>query len=321
MINLHFKSFSQKVISLRVIIALMTFITVHSSPYFELSKWELYYSATLADSLDPPNNLNNLDLLKLGIPSFKQDAPTNISIKPSGVNLILLSETPNEITDDEAWFEDNNLTLPTYQVPNPFQQILGNIPNRVLKNFQDNILVQGIRYPQEEFFVYGENFSDSKYLLVYDLEKHQFTSGYDFSNYAISPTYIKSDRPYINQSLNWIVPEDNILYFSHSHNTYAQSSHGMNAYLTALDRDSNRVIWRSQPLVCNARNFVIIDNVIVCGYGFTAEPDYLYLIDKHTGNILQQIQLKTAPEYIIPKDNKLYVRTYDTNYVFDIQRQ
>lgn len=130
----------------------------------------------------------------------------------------------------------------------------------------------------------------------------------------------QKDRGFINQTLNWIVPEDNILYFSHSHSTYAKSSHGMNAYLTALDRDTNQIIWRSQPLVCNARNFIIIDSVIICGYGFTAEPDYLYLIDKYTGNILQQIKLKTAPEYIIPKDDKLYVRTYDTNYVFSIQQ-
>ena len=78
----------------------------------------------------------------------------------------------------------------------------------------------------------------------------------------------------------------------------------MNAYITALDRNSNQIIWRSQPLICNASNFIIIDRVIICGYGFTAEPDYLYLIDKTTGNILQQIKLKTAPSYIIPKDNK-----------------
>ncbi len=318
--NLCFKFFLQKATSLRTMIAVTAFICVHSFPCFQLPNWNFFPAATLADSLEPLNNLNNLELLKLGLPAFRQDAPTNISTKPSPVNLILLSATPNQITDDDAWFEDNNLTLPTYQVPNPFRQIFGNVPDRLPKNFQDNLLVRAIRYPQEEFLIYGKNFADSKYLLVYDLKENQFTSGYDFSNYTFSPTYIKSDRGFINQTLNWIVPEDNILYFSHSHSTYAKSSHGMNAYLTALDRDTNQIIWRSQPLVCNARNFIIIDSVIICGYGFTAEPDYLYLIDKYTGNILQQIKLKTAPEYIIPKDDKLYVRTYDTNYVFSIQQ-
>jgi hypothetical protein len=79
-------------------------------------------------------------------------------------------------------------------------------------------------------------------------------------------------------------------------------------------------LWRSQPLVCNANNFVIINDVIICGYGFTAEPDFLYLIDKTTGEILQQIKVKTAPEYLIQKDNKLYVRTYDRDYLFEVRQ-
>jgi hypothetical protein len=319
MMNFSFNFFTKKTGNLRSIVAGTAFIIVHSFPCFQLPNG--YFSNnTLADNLDSVDNLNDLDIFKLNTPSFRQNAPDDINIKPSEVNLILLSETPNEITDNDAWFEENDLTLPTYQVPNPFQQIFGNIPDRIPPTFQDDILVQAINYPEEEFLLYGRDFADSEYLLIYDLEKEQFTQGYDFSNYAISPTYISSDRPYIDQTLNWIVPEDNILYFSHSHSTYAKSSHGMNGYLTALDRTSDRVIWRSQPLVCNARNFVIIDSVIICGYGFTAESDYLYLIDKYTGNILQQVKLKTAPEYIIAKDDKLYVRTYDTNYVFNIQR-
>jgi hypothetical protein len=93
----------------------------------------------------------------------------------------------------------------------------------------------------------------------------------------------------------------------------------MNGYLTAIDTKTNQIIWRSKPLVCNARNFEIINEVIICGYGFTAEPDFLYLINKNSGKILQQITLKTAPDYIIRKENKLYVRTYDTDYIFGIK--
>ena len=150
------------------------------------------------------------------------------------------------------------------------------------------------------------------------MRSYKITNGYDFSNYTLAHNFIESDVSYVNQTLNWIIPEENILYFSHSHNTYAKSSQGMNSYLTALDRHTNQILWRSQPLVCNAKNFVIIDSVIICGYGFTAEADYLYLLDKNTGSILQQIPLKTAPDYIIQKDNKLYVRTYNTDYVFKI---
>ena len=315
-----FSFFAEKVTIFKTIVALAAFTTVHSLSFFQVPNWQLYDSNTLADSLESPHNLDNLDILKLGLPPFRQDAPTNISIKPSPVNLTLLSATPNQITDDDAWFENNNLALPTYQVPNTFQNILGNIPARLPKTFRDNILVKAIHYTNEDFLIYGRNFAETKYLLIYDLEQNKITHGYDFSNYTFSPSYLERDRSYLNQTLNWVVPEDGILYFSHSHNTYAESSYGMNAYITALDRKNNQIIWRSQPQICNTNNFIIIDSVIICGYGFTAEADYLYLIDKNTGNILQQIKLKTAPEHIIPKDDKLHVRTYNMDYVFSIQR-
>jgi glucose dehydrogenase len=92
----------------------------------------------------------------------------------------------------------------------------------------------------------------------------------------------------------------------------------MNGYITAIDTDTNQVVWRSQPQVCNARNFLIVDGVIICGYGFTAEPDFIYILDKNSGKILQQIPVATAVDYLIKKDDKLYVRTYDTNYIFEI---
>lgn len=313
--------FSKKTIFFRTIIALITLISLNCLSWLLLSNREIDFSIALADSLPTSNDLDNFNLLKLGTPPFSQNEPNNISIQPSPVNLTVLSVNPNQITDTEAWFENNNLTLPIYEVPNPFQQTLGNVPEHIPTTFRDNILVKGIRYAEEEFLIYGKNFAESQYLLIYNLKQNKITNGYDFSNYTFSPSFIESDRDYINQTLNWIIPEKNILYFSHIHNTYAESSYGMNAYITALDRNTNQILWRSQPKVCNAANFVVIDSVIICGYGFTAEPDYLYLIDKNTGNILQQIPLKTAPDYIIQKGNKLYVRTYDTDYVFNIEQR
>ena len=92
----------------------------------------------------------------------------------------------------------------------------------------------------------------------------------------------------------------------------------MNAYITAIDLENERILWRSQPLVANSSNFLIKDNVIISGYGFTAEPDYIYLLSLDTGEVLQQIPVKSAPEYLIVRDRKLYVRTYNTDYVYQI---
>jgi hypothetical protein len=306
--------------TVRLLVSLITFIVIQSLPIVRFSDLEFYNSFSWADSTNNSNSkIDEIKPFKLGVPPFRENAPNNINIKPSPVNLILLSATPNQITDDEAWFERNNLSLPTYEVPNPFREIFGNIPNYMPKTFNNNMLVKAIRDKKQDYLIYGRNFAENKYLLIYDRNDKKFTHSYDFSNYIYAPNYLSGDLDYVNQTLNWLIAENNILYFSHSHSTYAKSSYGMNAYLTALDLETNQILWRSQPLVCNAGNFIIIDDVIICGYGFTAEPDYLYLINKNTGEILQQIPLKTAPDYIIPKDNKLYVRTYDTDYVFRIQ--
>jgi hypothetical protein len=266
------------------------------------------------------NEVSQVNLVQLAVPSFRQDAPVKSNYQLSPIQLELLKSEPNNITDDQQWLTANNLSLPIYQVPNSNLDESGNLPDYIPTQFKQNILVKAIHYPKQDLLIYGENYGDGKYLLIYDNNKNKFIYSYDFSNYSLASSYEESEKPYINQSLTWAIREDEILYVSHSHNTYAKSSHGMNGYLTAINTYNNEIVWRSQPLVCNSSNFVIIDDVIICGYGFTAESDFLYMLDKYTGEILQQIKLKTAPNYIIRQQNKLYVRSYDTNYVFAIKK-
>jgi hypothetical protein len=73
-------------------------------------------------------------------------------------------------------------------------------------------------------------------------------------------------------------------------------------------------------LVSNAYNFEVYGNYLITGYGFTAEPDFLFLLRRDTGEAVARIPVKTGPEYILRKDNRLYVRTYDTDYVIRIDR-
>lgn len=51
----------------------------------------------------------------------------------------------------------------------------------------------------------------------------------------------------------------------------------------------------------------------------TAEPDFLFVLDMTTGAIVQRVALKSGPEEIVDKDGKLYVRTYDRDYVFALR--
>ncbi len=74
---------------------------------------------------------------------------------------------------------------------------------------------------------------------------------------------------------------------------------------------SKRLRWRSPALVANAGNFVLLNDTIVSGYGFTAEPDYLYAIDRATGRVKGRLLLPSSPERIARHGDVLTVDTYD----------
>jgi hypothetical protein len=71
--------------------------------------------------------------------------------------------------------------------------------------------------------------------------------------------------------------------------------------------------------VSNSSNFLVLDDVIVTGYGFTREPDYLYILRKDSGAVLARIWLKTGPDCILKKNGQIYVHCYDTDYIFSIR--
>ncbi len=269
---------------------------------------------------NPQEQINNFPIVTLPTPPFRRDAPSNIQAQ-SSINMELISSSANEITDTELWFAENQLSLPTYEVPNPFQQKFGNVPETIPTKYKNNILIKAIKSERTNlvFLMYGMNFNDGRYLFAFNTKTNEIEYGYDFSNYLEAPEYDRADREFIAQNIIWVRQIGKILYISHGHNTYAKSSFGMNAYITAIDTETNQIIWRSQPLVANSSNFLIQDNVIISGYGFTAEPDYIYLLSLDTGDLLQQIPVKSAPEYLILQDNKLYVRTYNTDYVYQIK--
>lgn len=101
-----------------------------------------------------------------------------------------------------------------------------------------------------------------------------------------------------------------------AYNGYAKESAGHNAYFAAYDATSGGLRWTSEPLVSNAGDAVVAGGSIVTGYGFTAEPDFLFVLDLVTGKVEQKIAVKSGPEVIQQKGDRLFVRTYDTDYVF-----
>ncbi len=261
-------------------------------------------------------DIESLQLVTLPAPQFNRQATKPAANQP---RLQIVSTKRNQITDEQAWFAANDLKLPLYRVSDASPDRLMELPPAVPTAYKGNLLVKAIRQPKTITLIYGKDYASGRYLIAMDAESGMFLYGYDFINYTRAPDNDPKDLDFVFQNTEWAVEEGNTLYVSHAHSTYARSSRGMNAYITAIDTRTSRVVWRSQPLVANSNNFEVIGNLIVTGYGFTAEPDYLYLLDKKTGDVRQQLLVKSKADYIIHKNNKIYVRMYDTDLVVNLK--
>lgn len=221
------------------------------------------------------------DMLRLTVqnPSWDYYLRDGITSDTKPYTLTVKEQKENLITDQDAWFVNNELSLP----------------------------IDG------EYYCFIEE--DGKTLLVYR-EGVQIAE-LDFSDYVYPSVFKIEDRDFIEENITYAKAEEHVLFISTSHLTYAESAPS-NAYITAVDLSDGTVLWKTAPLTCNSYNFEIVGDVIFCGYGFTAEPDYLYQIDKKTGKVLSKETIKSRADYILEKDGDLYVRTYNTDYVFEI---
>ena len=143
----------------------------------------------------------------------------------------------------------------------------------------------------EELYIYENGTGNCLYVLTY-------------------PT----DKWYING--NNACLRDGIFYGASVTNGYAQPD---TCFMFAYDLEDNKLLWRSADQTYNSMNFIVKDNVILCGYGFTSEDDYLYQLDLHTGEILSRLKLKKQPDLLVYQDHMLYVHTYSYNYTIEIE--
>ncbi len=216
----------------------------------------------------------------------------------------------NKIVDEEAWFSENGLSLESASM----------VPPKVSAEIDGHQLLRAIPADDYLSLVYADEQGEGRYLFLWSMKSRRYAYGFDFGSYMHAPGDSEVDKQVLTQAIDWAIVRESVLYVSHSHKTFAGSSRGMNAYITAIDLNTRRLLWRSDPLVSNAANFIVVGNTIISGYGFSAEPDYLYLLDTSNGRQIERLALRTGPQYIISKDDQLFVRTYNTNYVFRVMR-
>jgi outer membrane protein assembly factor BamB len=156
---------------------------------------------------------------------------------------------------------------------------------------------------------YGDDAVSVRYVVGANARSHELVYAYDFVEFGRPPGRGEYEP------VMWAREAKGVLYVSNTHLTYASQTRGRNAYLSALDLRVKRTRWRSRALVANSRNFVVSGELIVAGYGFTAEPDFLYLLHRPSGRVLDRLPLPSAPEVIALRGDRLEVRTYDRKVV------
>lgn len=153
-------------------------------------------------------------------------------------------------------------------------------------------------------------------MIEYDPDGSQYH--YDLSRLANGPDDKKSEKWESEtgpQYLKFAAEKDGYLYVELScmSNSGDESN---SSYIAKLDIENGYVLWKSQPLVANADNFVITDNAVICGYGSTDGEGYLYELDINTGEVADKIKMDKKPDYIVMSGAVLYVWAYDTAYEF-----
>ena len=234
-----------------------------------------------------PADLGAIRQIHMENPSWEYYCATEPASLAAPLKLTKLTQEANQITDTDDWFEKNNLSL----------------------NVEDSGKY-GLGIPSDE------NGGKCR-IQVVDGEKGEVFE-LDFSDFEYAGDFKQSEKEFVRQQIRYAQIKDHILYLSIGHLTYAESS-PHNAYVAAVDLAEKKLLWKSQPLVSNAANFVIKGDVLLCGYGFTAEPDYIYQLDLGSGKVNDKTAVKSKADYLILKDNILYVRTYNTDYTFRIE--
>ena len=231
----------------------------------------------------------------------------------------VFSELNNDYKPD-AWLKRNNLNLPStvYHMSKMNYQY---VPHKISTKYESSIISQRFVDSNYTYVVYEGTHNSGRYLVILNPELDSVVAALDFYYYQKAPVsrrYGQTGFDFTQQGLAWLSCVNDTLYFSTHHRTYSDSSEGMNAYVTCYDLKTQEVIWRSDPLISNVSSFAVHGDYIFTGYGFTEEDDFLYVLNRYTGKVVLQHKISKAPRYIVEKDNQLFVRTYNRNYVFDI---
>ncbi|WP_024866536.1 DUF3298 and DUF4163 domain-containing protein [Butyrivibrio sp. FCS014] len=222
---------------------------------------------------------------------------TNYSYSKENPQYVTLEKTKEDKTDwidISVWCDDNN--IPRKEFP-----------------YEDGTY----RYVPDASVEYDYMYTG---LEIYDAASSEKLYDFDLYTLANGPDEESDKYSAETQYIRWARLVDDMLYVELSMNGYA-SEEPDSSYIVGINVESGQLAFRSEPQTANAETFEVIDDCIICGYGFTAEPDYLYILDRYTGERIETIPVNSAPEFIKAVDDTLYVACYNTGYEFKIKEK
>ena len=262
-----------------------------------------------ADAASIAEQIANRNATVIAAPDFTKKKPAKI---PTTGPLKFVKAAQNKIIDEDRWLAENaggqadpvkdkaeSLGFPTTVEGSSLYQL-------VCDNAGDKYIA-----------MYGYFEKEPLRMIITNGERTEVEHYLNFENFKWTP--VKGTRyAYSNLFLKWARVVDDVLYVSYGHNTYASSSEGMTGYITAISLKDYSILWTSGSTTSYG-SFDFSYNRIIVGYGFTDEPDFVYVLDKKTGKYIQQFKLRKGPDYIVVRGDNVYVRTYSLDYTFRIR--
>lgn len=140
----------------------------------------------------------------------------------------------------------------------------------------------------------------------------------DLEAYRHPPKVSAEWKEFAVGDVTYALTEGDTLFVANGGGSYAKEMFGKKAFMSAISLSSKKLLWRSEPLVAGPAPFAMYEEFLVTGYGFTSEPDHVFLLDKGTGKVAAKLAVDSAPDGIVVSGSRATVLTYESQIEIEI---
>lgn len=167
--------------------------------------------------------------------------------------------------------------------------------------------------------------SGDRLLLVYGGRYLAITKGnateavLDLETYRHPPKVNPQWKEFAVGDVTYAQVDGDVVYVANGGGSYAKEMGGHKGFVSAISLKNQKLLWRSPPLVHGSGPFGIRGDFLVTGYGFTDEPDHLFLLKKESGTVAAKATLESAPGQITLEGNRIHVVAYGHKYEYELK--